>query len=510
MESAGDVGGGAVAMRLYLCLHVPEFPAQALLRLRPELRMHAFAVMEGERPFERVISRPPQATAVGLGLGINRAEAEAYGVPLLRRSVAEEAAAREALISALVPYTPAVEDHSTATDCILVIDLTGTERLLGPLAEAAGRIRGAVREAGFSARLVTSANVHTALCLARTRFRQTIHVLPGEEAAALAALPLAVLALEEEQAATFQQWGVRLLGELAGLPEIELIASLGQAGSRLRQLARGVLPHLFQPTPVAFALTEFLEFDFPAELLEPLLFTLNTMLEQLLARAASRALALASVTVECGHEKGEAHRRSLRPSLPTADRALLLKLLQLDLQAHPPEAAVVWLRLSAEPGPESKVQIGLFSPQLPESARLEVTLARLAAVVGEDRVGQAVLADSHQDGEFAMKPFVVPAIRPTALPGRAPTTGLRRLRPAATVHVSLMEARLSGFWHEGRRYEVRAMSGPWRSSGGWWAEQVWSAERWDVTAAAADGTVLVGVVAHDQRRQQWQLEAVYD
>lgn len=94
-------------------------------------------------------------------------------------------------------------------------------------------------------------------------------MLPGGEAAALSALPLAVLALDEEQAATFQQWGVRSLGELAALPEIELIASLGQAGHRLQQLARGRLPHLFQPTPVAFALTEFLEFDFPAALRVP-------------------------------------------------------------------------------------------------------------------------------------------------------------------------------------------------------------------------------------------------
>lgn len=497
-------------MALYLCLHVPEFPAQALLRLRPELRRSAFAVLEGERPFERVISRPPQATALGLGVGVNRAEAEAYGVPLLRRSVAEEGAARAALLSALAPYTPAVEDHSTTTDCILVIDLTGTDRLLGPPAQATARIRAAVRDAGFSARLVSSANIHTALCLARTRFRQTLHVLPGEEAAALSALPLAVLALEEEQAATFQQWGVRSLGELAALPEIELIASLGQAGHRLRQLARGVLPHLFQPTPVVFALTEFLEFDFPVELLDPLLFTLNTMLEQLLARAGSRALALATVTVECGHEKGEPHRRSLRPSLPTSDRALLLKLLQLDLQAHPPETAIVSLRLSAEPGHESKVQIGLFSPQLPESTRLEVTLARLAAVVGEDRVGQAVLTDTHQDGSFTLQPFVVPAIQPAVLPTKSPTTGLRRLRPAATVRVSLVDAQLSGFWHEGQHYDVREIFGPWRSSGSWWTDHLWSSERWDVAAATPNGTVLIGIVAHDHVKQQWQLEAVYD
>ena len=41
-----------------------------------------------------------------------------------------------------------------------------------------------------------------------------------------------------------------------------------------------------------------------------------------------------------------------------------LKLVQMDLEGHPPPAAVVGLVLQAEPGSTSKVQVGLFSPRL--------------------------------------------------------------------------------------------------------------------------------------------------
>ena len=51
-------------------------------------------------------------------------------------------------------------------------------------------------------------------------------------------------------------------------------------------------------------------------------------------------------------------------------------------------------------GSTSKVQLGLFSPQLPEAARLEVTLARIRAIVGEDCVGRAVLQDTHAPEGF--------------------------------------------------------------------------------------------------------------
>ena len=166
-------------------------------------------------------------------------------------------------------------------------------------------------------------------------------------------------------------------------------------------------------------LEEVVEFDAPVDGMESLMFVLGPMLDQLIERAGNRALELASVTVAMGLDRysggadqpescpGE-HVRTIKPALPVADRVLLLKLLHLDLEAHPPGRGVVRLKVTAEAGGRSKIQTGLFSPQLPEPGRLEVTLARIAALVGEENVGRARLLDSHAEESFVMEKFVVP------------------------------------------------------------------------------------------------------
>ena len=137
-------------------------------------------------------------------------------------------------------------------------------------------------------------------------------------------------------------------------------------------------------------------------------------------------------------EGGRQHRRAIRPALPSVDRKFLLKLLQLEIAAHPPQAAVLSLTLTAEAGQSSKVQLGLFAPQTPEPSRLDVTMARLKAIVGEDRVGSPVLEDTHRAGSFRMEGFLV--VRQSYRGSKAqqrPRMALRRMRPPVPVRVEL-------------------------------------------------------------------------
>ena len=149
-----------------------------------------------------------------------------------------------------------------------------------------------------------------------------------------------------------------------------------------------------------------MELDSPVELLDSLLFILGVMLDQLIVRAQSRILALASITLDLGLEGGRTHTRTVRPALPNNDRKLWLKLIHLDLQAHPPQSAI-GLSLSALPGSTSKVQLGLFSPQVPEPMRLDITLARIRSIVGDGCAGQVVLQDTHRPEAFRVEAFTV-------------------------------------------------------------------------------------------------------
>jgi protein ImuB len=297
---------------------------------------------------------------------------------------------------------------------------------------------------------------------------------------------------------------------LAALPEKELIARMGQESKRLQQLARGELPHLFQPVEAAFLLEEKMELDSPVELLDSLLFVVGVMLDQLILRAKARIFALASVTIVLTLDGGGTHTRTVRPALPTTDKQLWIKLLHLDLEAHPPQASILALTLTAEPGSTSKVQLGLFSPQLPEAARLDVTLARIRAIVGEECVGRAVLQDTHAPESFRIEPFTVPSGDSAGVVSSQPRAPMRRLRPPETASVTLQNHRPSMFSFREHRYAVERAYGPWLTGGDWWNQTLWGFEQWDLVARAHDGSMICCCMTRDLRQNLWQMAALYD
>jgi len=91
------------------------------------------------------------------------------------------------------------------------------------------------------------------------------------------------------------------------------------------------------------------------------------------------------------------------------DAKVFLKLLQLDLNAHPPGAPIMKIHLAAEPARPRSGQAGLFLPPSPEPEKLELTLARIAALVGEQKVGALELLDTHHPEGFRMQRFVTEA-----------------------------------------------------------------------------------------------------
>ena len=496
---------------LYACLYAREFPAQAMLRLRPALRQEPVAVLEGEAPRQWVCSLNTRARMLGVAAGMTRAEMEVFpSVTLLPRARTEESSARAALLACTGQFSPRVEERSDDSCFCCVLDIAGTEKLFGPPETLAQRLLRGARALGIQAAVVVSGNVYAAICLARSLPVRLAVIPAGQEAAALARLPLAVLNPAPEQAETFLRWGIDTLGTLAELPQKELVARLGQEGRRLRKLARGEAPHLLVPAEPAFLLEERMELDTPVELLDSLLFVLRVLVDHLIARATAHIVALASVTVELALEGGGMHSRTVRPALPGNDRRLWLKLLHLDLQAHPPSAAILSVMLSAEPGSTSKVQMGLFSPQLPEPSRLDVTLARIGALVGERRVGRVVLEDTHRPEGFRVEPFSIPTASAAAAPRGRTGAAIRRLRPPEAAAVTLRQRRPAQFVFRNQRYTVERAYGPWYSSGDWWGAEWWSVEKWDLTAQAANGSVLCCCLARHPMNEDWRIEALYD
>jgi protein ImuB len=469
--------------------------------------------MVGDPPSQQVCSLNMKARRLGVAYNMTGIEVDAYpSVAMLTRSHKEEEATKRILLECVSAFSPRIEEKNEGNSFLCVIDIVGTEKLHGRPETLSHDLLARVKMIGLHACIAISRNIHAAALLVKGMSSRTPpkNIPAGEESAALAVLPLTVLALSEEQQETFSFWGIRTLGDLAGLPEDELIARMGQSGKQLRQLARGEKPHLFQPSEPAFVLEEHMELDTPAELLEALLFVLNRMLEQLIQRAKSRVLAIASVTIKLEFQGAATQSCTVRPAQPTNDKQLWIKLLHLELETHPPKAAILALTLAAEPGSVSKVQLGLVTPQIPEPARLDVTLARIRAIVGEENVGRAVLTDSHQARVFRVEPFLLHGESTPHTSSNRSRFALRKLCPMKTIALRVRDSRPQAFVFEGRLYKVDNAYGPWLTSGYWWNQFRWTFEQWDLVAHAQKEGLLCCCVMRNAMQGCWQMAALYD
>jgi protein ImuB len=495
---------------MYGVLHPSNFFAQAATHQCQELRKRAFVVLDGEPPTEMVFAANKAARSLGIEIGMTRLQVEASSeVVAIRRVIEHELAACASLHYVACMFSPRIESVEERPGTY-ALDIRGMDLLYGDARQLANKLRQSIMAAGFLVNIAVAENFHAAVSLACGRAGVSV-VPPGREAHAIGQLPLAALYLTSEHEATFAVWGIRTCAELAALSETDLIARFGQAGKKLHSLACGTWPHLMSPMEPSFeaSLVERMELDFPVEELERLLFLLSRMTTTLLERVRSKALAIAALRVVLHLGVETQHVRTVRPALPLQDTPTLLKLIQLDLETHPPSAAIVGLELHAQSAAPYRAQHGLFLPQAPEPGRLEVMLARMRKLLGEERVGSPELVDDHRPNAFRMVPFKPPPPRRNERSSFSTPIALRVSRPPQMVGVTLTNhVPVRVFW-DGAGYVVREAAGPVRVSGQWWSEVHWCREEWDVRLENG-GAERLCRIAFDPRSRCWYVQGTYD
>ena len=383
-------------------------------------------------------------------------------------------------------------------------DLSGLERLFGGPHEIAAAI--ARRAAGMRMRIHIAIASNPDAAVAAARGFAGVSIVPeGDEARFLAPLPLSILAPSREIAETLARWGIRRCRDLATLPPRGLVERLGPEGVRLHRLARGANQRPLAPIEEAPEFAEELELEHPVEQLEPLSFLLARLLNGVITRLGSRGLAANALLLRLKLADGGTHERAIRMPVPMLDGRAFLKLMQLDLEAHPPGAAIVHARLEAAPVKPRAAQAGLFVPLAPEPEKLEVTLARLAALAGEGNVGTPELLDTHRPDAFRMRRFGEARNGAPAAEAH-PRMALRVFRPARPARVEVVHGRPAYVASDCARGSVAAAAGPWRASGDWWTQTPWARDEWDV--AIAGGPLLR--LAREHAGGRWFVEGAYD
>jgi protein ImuB len=484
---------------------------------------------------------------------------------------AEEGSSIEAVQEVALEFSPRIEMNSPRE---VTIDLSGLTRLFGDARAMGAALGRTAVDRGLRVRLAV-AGTRTAARLLAHGSRETVTIVnPGDEAVVLARLPvhlLTIFAHDEstpshprtlapphrhttapshrrtvaplhDMVQTFRRWGLGTLGEVAALPSDAMAARLGQQGVRWQRLARGEDPRPLLPVVPEERFEQTIDLEWPIEGLEPLSFVLGRLMEPLAAHLDRRGRGAAVLHVRLHLVTRTVYERTLELSTPIREARTLRTLALLDLESHPPDAAIDRVCVAVEPTPARDLQYSLLTRPLPSPEQISTLMARLTALMGEGRCGSPAVVDSWEPGAFEMKAFAPADSNVLDRPQRHRGTerdilhtlhGSERTRknldglcvseslwPVGAVEVSSAPAvALRRFRHpvparvrveRGRPVSVGGTvtqcAGPWRTAGNWWTEETWDRDEWDVTLS--DGAAYR--VFRDRRADTWFIEGVLD
>src|SRR5688572_2677892 len=439
-------------------------------------------------------------------------------------------------------FPPAVEE--TATDTV-VIDVEGCELLFGSAYELGKDVIKTASQSPQQGGLESKVNVAIAAnpdaAIHAARFCKGItFTAPGEELTCLGDLPVkciqySLAGLEEKSALeiieTLRLWGVHTFRDFAALPVAGVSERLGQDGLKLQQLAAGKTERSLKIKTAPPQFGNSIELEYPISELEPLSFILARLLNQIGASLNAYALATNMVQVELKLENKQSHELKLNLPYPMRDHKVFLKLLLLETEAHPPAAAVIAIAINCEPVKPRLLQSGLFVPLAPEPEKLELTLARLAKLVGAENIGAVELLDTHRPDAFCMKKFVLKegkrrqgkrgkrgenANPQSAIRNLQSTLGFRRFRPVLRAVVQTQGGRPAevNAWDKNRSVygKVVDLAGPWRTTGDWWRTDMWARDEWDVSIDSKGDrhTQMLYRLYRELKSGNWFVEGVYD
>ncbi len=535
--------GGRRAPERLAVLWCPQWPvvAAGAAADEPVAVLHA----------NRVIARSAAAAAADVRLGLRRREAQARcpEVRLVVHDPIVEHRAFQPVADAVARFVPRLElgaagelafrtrgpsryfggDASMAATVLAAVD-----EALGELTRAAGPPGLGVADGRFAARVAAQLGAAASPTMPGAAERRVCVTAPGGSATALAGRSLRWLSeageVDVELVELFARLGLRTLGELAALPEADVLARFGHPGAHAWHLAAGLddRPHGAEDPPDGLALLH--HFESPVQQLDAVVFAGRRLAEALTATLADGGRVCTRFVVTAETDHGETSERQwslstgftaativervrwqldgwarLDPSvLEQPDRRLDDDVVDARDPLHDsgvPTSGIVSLRLEpTEVRADDGVQLGLWGGRSQADDWAQRAATRLAGLVGDEQVvvaewrGGRHPADVHRWIPASLSSRLDPGTHQAGRtagsePRRPPWPGALPMPSPATVHAepvavgvfddrgrqvavsgrgAISAAPASLRTATGERVGIAAWAGPWLVDERWW------------------------------------------
>ncbi len=346
-----------------------------------------------------------EARAAGVRRGETIAAARAKCAELLVRVVTEEAvrgvlhAVAEAGLS--FGRTASVDE---ARD-VVCVDVTGCGHLFdGEEALARALVQRVLAMHHGPVRVTIADGPRVSAAIVRAlRKRETFVVPPGENAAAIRALPITALPIDPGSIAWLGKLGLAKIGDLQRLPASGLATRLGAVHAEVMSLLAGDDGAPLDPYVPPEVPEERAELEYGIDKTEALLFVVKTLCDRLAARLAGRAMATVKIEILLSLDRAIAReselpaRVSLTISLPAplANAPELLAVARARVESWTIPAPILAVALRAtELARKDARALDLFEPEAKADRALPRLVAELVAELGETSVGTLALVNT--------------------------------------------------------------------------------------------------------------------
>lgn len=382
---------------LWLCLHFPRLPAEAL-GLRDPLD-----VVTDSRGPQRWLITPGPGDALPAGMALATALSIRSELRPHPRKPGAERAALKSLAHLLYRYGSPVAAEIQNIDetgriprALIWLEIGGSLRLFGGFDALLAHLQADLDELQQHAQWAVAPTRRGAALLAACDPAQHFEALPPLEAR-LAKLPVTALQWPGATLDTLRGMGLRRIGDLWRLPRAGFARRFGT--ERLLELdrLRGAAPDPLQPIvpPPLFRR----RFDFPSEVegIEGLLFPLRRLAFELQGWLRARDLGVLGLRLESEHAQKQRHRIDLRFLSSHRDGTRIFEALRERLNREALPGAVRALNLKAEHVASTPSgQASLFASDEEVQLQWTQTVERLIARLGEQAVWTPVIHEDHR------------------------------------------------------------------------------------------------------------------
>lgn len=357
----------------------------------------------------------------------------------------------------------------------LWLDLTGTTHLFGGEERFCRRLLAFLKRLGLTARVAIAATPGAAHALARFGDSDMVLLEAGQEAQALADLPLCALRLEQEALASASRFGLDRIADLYPMPRGPLARRLGLKTVERLDQARGLLAEPIIPVVPSQAPVVKRHLLEPIGTPESITQVISDLVDDLVIMLLQRGIGARTALLTAVRVDGEPQRLTVGASRATRDAKHLKRMFGLRLAQLEPGLGIETMHL-AVPHHESldAEVIGALLETSRKGRDLAPLIDQLSARAGETALFRLTSHESDVPERAARR--IAPLATPTGWPQwKRPVRLLRRPELLSNVVALMPDHPPRRFTWRRQNYRVVAGDGPERIHGEWWRTD---RERW--------------------------------